>query len=159
LGDLESSPAADKQHVTVKRKVALKHRPPNDLINSIVAANVLAKDDELPVAGEESCRVESASSAEDRLLGAEGLWQLAKQIRGEAEIAIGPTQATPANGFDGSFAADSATRGSEEVSLKLCGIECNVIQLDFDNIAPGGVLRENGAKLGDMVSGLDDAFR
>ena len=61
----------------VKRKVALKHRPPNDLINSIVAANVLAKDDELPVAGEESCRVESASSAEDRLLGAEGLGQLA----------------------------------------------------------------------------------
>ena len=71
LDELEAGPARDQQHPVVQRQLAGQQPAPDELVQGVVPADVLAQGDERPVGGEQPRRVEAAGGTEDGLALAE----------------------------------------------------------------------------------------
>jgi hypothetical protein len=71
LDNLESASAADQHHVPRERQFFLQERPPDDLVDSVASANVLAQGHQLAARIKQRGRVQAAGPAENRLLRAE----------------------------------------------------------------------------------------
>src|SRR5579863_3972479 len=127
LNDFEASSAADEHDEAAERKAIFEQSPPNQLVDCVVPADVLAKRDEISLRIKERGSVQSAGTIEDRLVGAQRLGQPAEHLRMYAEVAIGRAQTTTPNGFDRSFSAYPTTRSGEKVPLQIFGRELGVL--------------------------------
>ena len=87
LGDFEAAPATDQQDVAGEREMALKKRPADDFVDRVVAADVFADFEKTALGVEERGGMETASAAEDGLLGAENVGEAAEDFRIDAEVA------------------------------------------------------------------------
>ena len=72
LHELEAQPARDAQHVVVQRHEPVAQRAADHLVHRVVATDVLAHEQQLPVRGEQPGGVQPARALEGRLAQAVG---------------------------------------------------------------------------------------
>lgn len=100
----------------------------DDLVEGVVAADIFAQDRELCVAVEQGCGVQSTGGIKNILVFKEAGWQCIDRP-GIDRGFFGWIwrRALLVNGFDGTFAADTAARRRVEVTLKFGRIEGDVV--------------------------------
>lgn len=158
LHDLKPAAAAHQHRAVCQRQQTLHERPAYHLVDCVVAADVFADDHQLAAFIEERSGVEAASLAEDLLVIAKARGELAEQFGRDAKRGIGRSEAADANGIDGCLSADAATGGSEEIALKVSGVEGTIRDVDADDVIVRRSVGLDGADLGDLAGRFDEAL-
>src|SRR5256885_14704851 len=101
----------------------MKKRVPDNLVDRVVAPDVLTGHAQPPVCLEETCRMESTGAAENRLRRPKRPGQLQQHIWIEPQALVRRRDLPRAHGVDRCLAADAAARRREKVSLESDAID------------------------------------
>src|SRR5579862_2879343 len=124
LHELEREPATHAEHMLRERQEVLPERPADDLVQRVVAADVLARAQELAARGEEPRRVQSARDREAGLRLAQTVGEPGDERERHAELRV------DARRLERALAADAARRRREETPLQASRIEAGRVHLD-----------------------------
>ena len=159
LDELEAGPARDQQHPVVERQLAGQQPAPDELVQGVVPADVLAQRDERPVGGEQPRRVEAAGGTEDGLTVAEARRQREQRRRGH-DRAVRDGRAADLHLVQRGLAADAAGRRGHEVAARdACRVQ-GPGQADHDVVVGAGVgPRIRDVDGDDVPAAVDQALR
>ena len=117
LDELEREAAADAEERAGERQQPVEERAADDLVERVVAADVLAHAEQLAVGGEEPGRVQPAGRLECRLCLAEPVGELSDQRRLDPKVALDPRR-LDRHGVERALAADAARGRGVEAALQ-----------------------------------------
>src|SRR5690606_2722385 len=161
LHQLEARAAADDDAEARERQRVRHQAVADQLVERVVAADVLADEGDLAGGVEETRRVQAAGSVENVLLRAECVRQTAERVACDREVgAVEIEAALHLHGLEGRLAADAAARRGVEVTLEAIEIDVDAgRELDADDVDQavrgGRAARAYGR---DVVRAADDAF-
>ena len=158
LDDLEGEPTAHLEHVVGERHTTREDLLAHDLVDGVVATDVLTDRDESSLGGEQSRGVQPTGAIEDLLRLPEGVREAEHRLDGHRR----PRRDRSASHLDvveGRFAADTAGRRRVEVPLQQVEVE-RTVQRDRHDVVLL-ILAGKGVAVGDPahIPWGDQAFR
>src|SRR4051794_27228020 len=153
LHELEREPPADAQQPVAQREQPVEQRAPDDLVHRVVAPDVLARVQELPVAVEEAGRVDAAGELE------RGLAQTVGQRGEELARDDGPRpddRALHGDLLERALAAHAARR--RRVEVPRAGV-AEQRALDLDDVRREVLRRPGAARRVDQPLAVEEAER
>ena len=162
LGEFETGASRYEEHGAVEREAAVQYGPADDLVDGVVAADVLADHQHRAgLAVEERGGVQPAGAVERGLRRAQDIGETRQSLRGQAQrIVVDAEVRLGGHRVDAGLAAHPARAGRGEIALDSGARGCDVIgEEDIDHIAGVRSVRA-GAVAGraDVGGVMDHAF-